>query len=68
MLKLYVWLPPLCKDVANLRFELGVESSAVETEQVLVMLRNLNSSSSKKGAFLLKQQKCDVGVRMRMQK
>ncbi len=30
-------------DVANLIFELGVESSAAETEQVLVMLRKLNS-------------------------
>jgi hypothetical protein len=30
-------------DVANLIFELGVESSAAETEQVLVMLRKLDS-------------------------
>jgi len=33
----------LGKDVANLRFELGLESRAAETEQVLVMLRKLNS-------------------------
>jgi len=31
------------EDVANLRFELGVESSSAETELVLVVLRMLNS-------------------------
>ena len=31
----------LGEDVANLRLELGVEISAAETEQVLVMLRKL---------------------------
>jgi hypothetical protein len=39
------------KDVANLTFELGVESSAAETEQVLVMSRFLNSCSCKKAGF-----------------
>ena len=33
----------LGEDVANLRFELAVESSAAETELVLVVLRMLNS-------------------------
>ena len=33
----------LDEDVDNLRFELGVESSAAETEPVLVMLGLLNS-------------------------
>jgi len=33
----------LGEDVANLRFELGVESSAAETELVLVVLHMLNS-------------------------
>jgi hypothetical protein len=36
------------EDVANLRFELGVESSSAETELVLVVLRMLNSWSCKK--------------------
>jgi len=31
------------EDVVNLRFELGVESRAAETELVLVVLRMLNS-------------------------
>ncbi len=39
------------KDVANLRFELGVESSAADKEQVLVMSRLLNSCSCKKAGF-----------------
>ncbi len=38
-------------DVVNLRLELGVESSAVETERVLVVLR------------MLKQQKRAVSVK-----
>jgi hypothetical protein len=38
----------LCEDVANLRFGLGVESSASETEHVLVMFRNLKSKKTKK--------------------
>ena len=38
----------LDEDVANLRFELGVESSAAETELVLVVLRMLNSCGFKK--------------------
>ena len=33
----------LGEDVANLRFELGVERSAAERELVLVVLRMLNS-------------------------
>jgi hypothetical protein len=33
----------LGEDVANLRFELGAESSAAEMEVVLVVLRVLNS-------------------------
>jgi hypothetical protein len=33
----------LREDVANIRFELGVESSAAEPEQVLVVVRMLNS-------------------------
>ena len=33
----------LDEDVADLRFELGVEISAAEMEQVLVCLRKLNS-------------------------
>ena len=33
----------LVMDVVNLRFELGVENSVPETEEVLVMLRLFNS-------------------------
>ena len=33
----------LARVLSNLRFELGVESSAAETELVLVVLRTLNS-------------------------
>ena len=41
--KVYTHGCALGEDVANLRFELGVESSAAETERVLVVLRMLNS-------------------------
>ena len=33
----------LDEDAANLRFEVGVESSAAETEGFVVILRNFNS-------------------------
>ena len=42
-IKVYTQGCGLGEDVANLRFELGVESSAAETELVLVVLRMLNS-------------------------
>jgi hypothetical protein len=38
----------LCEDVTDLRFDLGVKSSAAEAELVLVVLRMLNSSSCTK--------------------
>ncbi len=40
------WRTSFGEDVAKLRFELGVESSAAETELVLVVLRMLNSSEA----------------------
>ena len=43
MLRLIRRVVSLGESVANFRFELGVESSAAETEQVLVMLCMLNS-------------------------
>ncbi len=42
-LKVYTHCCSIGEDVANIRFELGVESSAAEMERVLVMLSKLNS-------------------------